>query len=205
MNSYAIYRIAETLRVLLFMTLSILVFNFYPVTAVMIVLLALLNDGAILAIAYDNVEDTDRPLKWNIPLVLGVASMLGVAGVIASFGLFYLAERVFNLDAATVQSLIYLKLSVAGHLTIFITRTRGPFWSNRPSRALLGAVIGTQAVATLITVYGLFMAPIGWQWAAVVWLYALAWFLVNDRVKLAAYRIFGHQQPGLLAKPNRQA
>ena len=31
MNSYAIYRIAETLRVLLFMTLAILVFNFYPV------------------------------------------------------------------------------------------------------------------------------------------------------------------------------
>ena len=40
MNSYAIYRIAETLRVLFFMTLAILVFNFYPVTAVMIVMLA---------------------------------------------------------------------------------------------------------------------------------------------------------------------
>ena len=47
MNSYAIYRIAETLRVLLFMTLAILGFNFYPLTAVMIVMLALLNDGAI--------------------------------------------------------------------------------------------------------------------------------------------------------------
>ncbi len=43
MNSYAIYRIAETIRVLLFMTLSILVFNFYPVTAIMIVLLALIK------------------------------------------------------------------------------------------------------------------------------------------------------------------
>jgi H+-transporting ATPase len=55
MNSYAIYRIAETLRVLLFMTLAIVVFNFYPFTAIMIVVLALLNDGAILSIAYDNV------------------------------------------------------------------------------------------------------------------------------------------------------
>ena len=59
MNSYAIYRIAETLRVLFFMTLAILVFNFYPVTAVMIVMLALLNDGAILSIAYDNVHYKD--------------------------------------------------------------------------------------------------------------------------------------------------
>ena len=56
MNSYAIYRIAETLRVLLLMTLAILIFKFYPVTAVMIVMIALLNDGAILSIAYDNVH-----------------------------------------------------------------------------------------------------------------------------------------------------
>ena len=53
MNSYAIYRIAETVRVLLFMTLAIVVFNFYPLTAIMIVMLALLNDGVILSIAYD--------------------------------------------------------------------------------------------------------------------------------------------------------
>ncbi|MEN6358670.1 MAG: plasma-membrane proton-efflux P-type ATPase, partial [Smithella sp.] len=98
MNSYAIYRIAETIRVLLFMTLSILVFNFYPVTAVMIVLLALLNDGAILSIAYDNVRYSDRPEAWEMQKVLGIASVLGVAGVIASFGLFYIGERMFHLN-----------------------------------------------------------------------------------------------------------
>jgi H+-transporting ATPase len=82
---------------------------------------------------------------------------------------------------------MYLKLSVAGHLTIFLTRTRGPFWSIRPARILMVAVFGTQAVATLIAVYGLFMTPLGWGWALFVWAYALAWFLVNDRVKLLAY------------------
>ena len=71
MNSYAIYRIAETLRVLLFMTTAILVFNFYPLTAVMIVMLALLNDGAILSIAYDNVHYKNAPEAWNMRLVLG--------------------------------------------------------------------------------------------------------------------------------------
>ncbi len=125
MNSYAIYRIAETLRVLLFMTLSILVFNFYPVTAVMIVMLALLNDGAILSIAYDNVIYKDKPEAWNMRLVLGISTVLGVMGVISAFGLFYLGERVFNLDQAHIQTLMYLKLSVAGHLAIFLTRTRG--------------------------------------------------------------------------------
>jgi H+-transporting ATPase len=200
MNSYAIYRIAETLRVLLFMTLAILVFNFYPVTAVMIVMLALLNDGAILSIAYDNVHYRNQPEAWNMRVVLGVSTVLGVFGVTAAFGLFFLADRVFHLDRAHIQTLMYLKLSVAGHLTIFLTRTRGPFWSIRPARILLIAVFGTQAVATLIAVYGLFMTPLGWGWAAFVWGYALIWFLANDRVKLLAYWVLDRQAAGAKAR-----
>src|ERR1700678_3543985 len=116
MNSYAIYRIAETLRVLLFMTLAILVFKFYPLTAIMIIMLALLNDGSILSIAYDNVHYKDKPEAWNMRLVLGISTVLGVIGVVSAFGLFYLGERVFHLDRALIQTLMYLKLSVAGHL-----------------------------------------------------------------------------------------
>jgi H+-transporting ATPase len=195
MNSYAIYRIAETLRVLLFMTLSILIFNFYPLTAVMIVMLALLNDGAILSIAYDNVHYKDQPEAWNMRLVLGISTILGIFGVAAAFGLFYLGERVFHLDRDRIQTLMYLKLSVAGHLTIFLTRTRGPFWSIRPARVLWIAVLGTQTLATLIAVYGVFMHPLGWGWAAFVWGYAIVWFLINDRVKLLAYRLLD-RNPG---------
>ena len=190
MNSYAIYRIAETLRVLLFMTLAILVFNFYPLTAVMIVMLALLNDGAILSIAYDNVHYKDQPEAWNMRMVLGVATVLGIIGVVSAFILFFLGERVFHLDRAHIQTLMYLKLSIAGHLTIFLTRTRGPFWTIRPAKILWIAVLGTQIIATLIAVYGLFMTPLGWGWAGLVWGYALLWFLLNDRLKLLAYRIF---------------
>ena len=200
MNSYAIYRIAETLRVLLFMTLAILVFNFYPMTAVMIVMLALLNDGAILSIAYDNVQYKDKPEAWNMRLVLGIATVLGVIGPVAAFGLFYLGDRVYHLDRAQTQTLMYLMLSVAGHLTIFLTRTRGPFWSTQPAPVLWMAVLGTQTLATLIAVYGLFMTPLGWGWAAFVWGYALAWALVTDRVKLFAYRVFDPTKAVLLAE-----
>ncbi len=189
MTIYAIYRITETIRVLLFMTLSILVFNFYPVTAVMIVLLALLNDGAILSIAYDRVHYSRKPERWNMHEVLSIATVLGIAGVFSSFGLFYIAEHVYHLDRGIIQTLIYLKLSVAGHLTIFLTRTRGPFWSSRPANILLLAVTGTQIVATLIAVYGVFMPPIGWNLALAIWMYSAIWWLINDRIKLLAYKI----------------
>jgi H+-transporting ATPase len=138
-------------------------------------------------------------------MVLGISTVLGVIGVVAAFGLFYLGERVFKLDQGHVQTLMYLKLSVAGHLTIFLTRTRGRFWTIRPARILLLAVFGTQAVATLIAVFGVFMTPLGWGWALFVWGYALAWFLVNDQVKVLAYRILDPAKAKAKAKAKADA
>jgi H+-transporting ATPase len=190
------------LRVLLFVTAVILFFNFFPVTAMQIVLLALLNDGAILSIAYDKVHYRNQPEAWNMRVVLGMATVLGVIGPMTAFGLFYLGDKGFHLDHAQLQTLMYLKLSVAGHLTIFVTRTRGPFWSIRPARVLLLAVIGTQTLATLIAGFGIFMTPLGWRYVAFVWGYAVFWFLVTDRVKLLAYRIL--DPSGTVSKSGEQ-
>ena len=204
MTNYAIYRVAETIRTLLFLTLAILTFNFYPVTAIMIVLLAVLNDGAILSIAYDNVHYSAQPERWDMRSVLGVATMLGIIGVVASFLFLYMGETVFHLSQDTIQTLMYLKLSIAGHLTVFVARTRGPFWSIKPSRILLIAVVSTQIIATLIAVYGFLMAPLGWPYAGIVWGYALAWLFLNDMVKLAAYKIFGKEHLGYFGRHVRK-
>jgi len=171
MNSYAIYRIAETLRVLLFVSAVILIYNFFPVTAIQIVMLALLKRRHLVH-AYDKVRYRQQPEAWNMrstgdrhrprrrrprsPLRLVLPWRPGVP------------PRPCHL-----QTLMYLMLSVAGHLTIFLARTRGPFWSIRPARILLLAVLGTQALATLIAVFGVFMTPLGWGYAALVW--AMRW------------------------------
>ena len=192
MNNYSIYRIAETVRVILFITLSIIIFQFYPVTAMMIVLLAILNDMPIITIAYDNVRYSDKPEKWNMRTVLGIATFLGVIGVISTFLIFYIGLNVFNLSPEVLQSFIYLKLSVAGHLTIFVARTRGHFWSIKPAPQLFGAIVITQLVATLITVYGVLLPAMGWGLALFVWGYALLLFLITDFFKVYFYRILDH-------------
>ena len=193
MYSYALYRIAETIRILLFITLSILVFRFYPITALMIVLLALLNDAPIMTIAFDNVREAIKPEKWDMREVLTMSTVLGIVGVFSSFGIFYIAMRVLHLNKPMVQSFIYLKLSVAGHLTVLVTRTRKHFWSIKPAKQLLLAIISTQAIATLITVYGILLTPIGWKLALFVWGYALAAFVITDYVKVWTYRVMDHE------------
>jgi H+-transporting ATPase len=190
MTNYAIYRVAETTALLGFLTVAIVIFNFQPVTAIMIVLLAILNDGAILSIAYDNVHYSNRPEAWNMRLTLGIATVLGAFAALRSFGIFYISHSIFHQQQVITQTLLYLNLSVGGHLTLFAARTRRSFWSVRPAPILLLAVVGTQIVATLIAVNGLFMTHIHWSWAALVWGYCLAMFLIQDSAKLLAYRIF---------------
>jgi H+-transporting ATPase len=192
MNNYSIYRITETIRVLLFIATSIIVFHFYPVTALMIVLLALLNDAPIMTIAFDNVKYSQQPEVWGMRRVLSIATMLGVIGVLVSFGILFIGKELFHLNQELLQSFIYLKLSVAGHLTVFVARTKGPFWSIRPALPLFMAVIITQVVATLIVVYGFLLPAMGWNLALFVWAYSLTAFVITDLLKVRLYRLIDH-------------
>jgi H+-transporting ATPase len=189
MKSYATFRIAETVRIILFMTLSIVVFNFYPITALMIILLALLNDLPILAIAYDNTKVNARPVRWKMAEMLTVSTVLGVTGVIGSFLLFFiLRENAFS--EAMIQSMMFIKLIVAGHSTLYITRTEGWFWRRPwPAPLLFWATFGTEILGTLIVVYGFLVTPIGWKYALWMWAYALVWFFIDNAAKMLAYRL----------------
>jgi H+-transporting ATPase len=190
MTAYAVYRIAETTRVLLFMTASIIIFNFYPVTAIMIVLLAILNDVPIMTIAYDNVRVAPKPVRWDMRGVLTMSTVLGVLGVIASFGLFWFAEAYLHLPRPTIQTLMFLKLLVAGHFTIYLTRNTGWFWQQPfPNWKLIVAGESTKVFGTLAAVYGWLMPPIGWGYALLIWGYALAWFFITNLIKLGVLRI----------------
>jgi H+-transporting ATPase len=187
MTNYAIYRITETIRIVLFVTLAIVAFAFFPVTPIQVVLLAILNDIAILTIAYDRVRPSPRPERWDLREVLTIATVLGLVGVIESFTLVGLAVGPLDISEVETQTLMYLKLSVAGHLTVFVARTRGRMWSYRPAWILLIAVVGTQILATLIAGFGVLMEPLGWHLIAAAWGYALIWVLLLDQAKIWTY------------------
>ncbi len=191
MENYAVYRIAETVRVLIFLTLCIVLLDFYPITALMLVVLAILNDLPIMMIAFDNAPVAPKPVRWQMNRILTLATILGIFGVVSSFILLWVAREYFHLDAGVIQTLIFLKLAVAGHMTIYLARTgQQHFWERPfPSLALFGTAELTQVGATLIAIYGVFiMTPIGWSLALIVWGYALAAFLISDQIKVRLFR-----------------
>jgi len=156
----------------------------------MIVILALLSDIPVMMIAYDNVVANKKPARWDLKEVLTIASILGIAGVISSFTLFYLLYT-NHYPLALIQTLIFVKLDVAGHSTLYLTRAgKYHFWHKPyPSLKFFIPAFGSRIIGTLIAVYGIFMQPIGWKYAGYIWLYAIAWWIFNDYVKVIAYKI----------------
>ncbi|QYY35636.1 plasma-membrane proton-efflux P-type ATPase [Ruficoccus sp. ZRK36] len=199
MMSYTIYRIAMTIDIMFFVVLSMLIFpvvagaHFYPLTPIMIILLALLDDIPIMTIAYDRTRIDPKPVRWNMPRVITVSSALGAFSVVQTFGLLWLGMEYLGLskDPGHLQTMLFLQLVVAGHLLLFLTRTSKFFFQPPfPSWQLLGAIVATQVVAVLICAFGLkLMPPLPWKWIGLVWGYNLAWMIGLDIFKVQLYRM----------------
>ncbi|NLI73443.1 MAG: plasma-membrane proton-efflux P-type ATPase [Euryarchaeota archaeon] len=187
MINYSVYRISETFRVLIFVTISILLFQFYPITALMIVLLALLNDLPILTIAFDNVKFSAKPEKWDMRTIILMGSYLGAMGVIQSLIVLYIGIEVFHLSISELQAYIYLVLSIGGHLVLLVARTKGPFWSVKPAPRLLWAIILTQLTATILVLFGILLPQLDPIYVAFVWGQGLLTFLIVDSTKVLLY------------------
>lgn len=189
MNTYAIYRITETIRIMLFMVASILVFNFYPVTALMIILLALLNDLPIMAIVYDHTVEEKLPVRWKMKRVLTISTTLGLVGIFETFLLLIIALYWLELNLHEIQSFIFLQLSIGGHETLFVVRNRKAFYRKPyPSPILLIAILSTQVFAALLVGFGWFVPAVSWGYIGLLWLYTLIWMFIEDRVKILLHK-----------------
>ena len=68
-----------TLDIMLLVVASIVFFDFQPLTAIMIVVLALLDDIPIMTIAYDNVSAAPKPVRWDMHRILVFSCADGAA------------------------------------------------------------------------------------------------------------------------------
>ncbi len=205
MMSYTIYRIAMTIDVMFFVVLAMLVFPvvpgtdhaFKPLTAVMIIILALLDDIPIMTIAYDNTVISPKPVRWQMGRVLAVSCVLGALAVVQTFGLLFIGMHNLNtvvwgvrIDESHLQTMMFLQLVVGGHLMLFLTRMKTWFFLKPwPSWKLAGAIVGTQLFAAAMCGFGWLVNQLPWTLIGLVWVYNLIWMLGQDVVKIVVYRV----------------
>jgi H+-transporting ATPase len=198
-ESYVYYRIAMTLDIMVLVVASVVFFEFQPVTAIMIVVLALLDDIPIMTIAYDNVPAASGPVRWDMHHILLFATVMGLLSVAETFGLLLIGLRwladpllqsIVPLDARQLQTVMFLQLAVGGHLLLFVVRTKSfLFKPPYPSARLFWAIVATQIAALIICYTGLGVAPIPAAAIVGVWIYCLVWMVILDVFKFGYWRV----------------
>lgn len=197
-NSYVYYRIAMTIAIMVVVVLSSVVFSIQPLTAIMIVVLALLDDIPIMTIAYDRVKPAKTPVRWEMHHILVFSILMGIMATAQSFGLVLVGmEWISNialqgwipLDQGQLQTALFLQLAAGGHMLLFVVRTRTSIFKPLyPSWQLFSAVVATQIVAVLLCAFGVLVTPLPWAVIGLIWVYVLCWTVLTDLVKLAYYR-----------------
>src|SRR5208337_1781365 len=162
-----------------------LFFNIQPLTAIMIVALALLDDIPIMTIAYDNVRTAPAPVRWDMHRTLIFAWLMGLMATAQSFGIVFLGMEWMNdpamiakipLDHSHLQTMLFLQLAAGGHMLLFVVRSRGLIFSPPlPSAPLFLAIVATQIVAVLMCAFGVLVPALPWRLIGIVWAYVIVW------------------------------
>ena len=213
MKNYVIYRISETLRLVVFITLIVLIFNVKPIGPHQIILLAILNDIPILMIAGDRATPAVEPDSWGMSRLITIGTVLGAAGVVTSFLMYFILHHyvlAHSITLGQLQTAMFLKFAISGHMLFFVARSRGHWWTKPyPSRGLLAAILGTMAVSTTISTVGLgsFLPAIPPVLTLAMWGWCLVWMQVAEGAKLLTYRLLDRRGRGDKEEPsenNRQ-
>ncbi len=183
--TYSLYRISESLRLIVTIAILGVLYGAYPMTALQIILIALLNDIPIITLAFDKVKTTNSPSKIDAKKRFTLSSLFGLTGVANSLLLFFIVKNVFNLNWQVIQTIYFLKLTVSGHMLIYVAHTKQRWWKFFPSKEVIIATFVTQIIATMLAFTGFLMpGKIPIFWIIVVWVWAFLWMQISEAVKI---------------------
>ena len=187
--SYSVYRISESFRLIMTILILGLIAASFPLTPIQLILLAFLNDIPIMSLAFNHVKYALKPQSINVKSRLILSTLFGFVGILNSLILYFIALDVFHVSLPVLQTMFFLKLTVSGHMLIYVAHTNEKWWKFLPSRAVILATTITQLVATCLAVFGIFMTPIPWIFALFVWVWSFLWMQVSELAKITQQKL----------------
>ncbi|KAL4385633.1 hypothetical protein GQ457_15G000520 [Hibiscus cannabinus] len=191
--------------------------NFPPF---MVLIIAILNDGTIMTISKDRVKPSPVPDSWKLKEIFATGIVLGSYLALMTviffwaayetdffpdkFGVRSLCKKNFNLTEKSerlrlnelLSSAVYLQVSTISQALIFVTRSQGWSFTERPGLLLVTAFIIAQLAATVISAQATWkfagIRAVGWGWCGVIWLFNILTYLLLDPIKfIVRYALSG--------------
>lgn len=199
-TAYTTYRVALTINIMFLVVLGTILCGFTPLSALMIVVISLLDDVPIMTIAYDNAYVSKKPVRWHMGKIIGTASALGFFAVVQSMLVLWWAHYQMSVggfgitDKGVVESVVFLQLVTGGHMLVLVARARNWFFLRPfPAWQLWTTLLAMATIGVLMVGFGLFVPKVAWNVIGMILLYNLGWMFIQNIVKLITQRIFDHE------------
>lgn len=189
LQSYTVYRISESFRLILTVLVLGFLYADFPLTPVQLLLLALLNDIPIISLALNRVKRSSRPADLHSRERFVFGMLFGLVGVANSLLMFFLLVDYLHEPWAAVQTAFFLKLTVSGHMLIYVAHTRERWWKFLPSGSVIAATTLTQAAATGFALLGIFIPQVHPLLVLFVWVWSFFWMQVSELAKWLGKRM----------------
>ncbi|KAI6116395.1 hypothetical protein F5141DRAFT_662917 [Pisolithus sp. B1] len=200
MRNYSIYACAVTIRIVVCFAILAFAFRFnFP--PFMVLIIALLNDGTIMTLSVDRVLPSMTPDSWDLAEIFSyaiayglylTASTVALVAIILKTSFFHDKFGVTSPTSSNdyeLHMIVYLQVAIISQALIFVTRSHGFFFMERPSLALMGAFCIAQLVSSIIAAYANWgftqIHSISGGWIGIVWVWNILWFIPLDWIKFA--------------------
>ncbi|MCA9382554.1 HAD-IC family P-type ATPase [Candidatus Dojkabacteria bacterium] len=188
--TYSVYRISESFRLILTTTILAILYKTTPITPIQIIMIALLNDIPIISLAFDRVKKATNPQSINVRERFAKSIGFGLVGTLNSLILFFIMNNVMHLSWDIIQTVYFLKLTVSGHMLIYVAHTSEKWYKFLPSKQVIIATTLTQIIATLIAIFGIGMpAKLTIPMVIFIWIWSFGWMQISEGVKMVVKRL----------------
>jgi len=125
---------------------------FLPMLPAQILLNNFLYDLAQITIPTDNIDPVyvSRPQRWDIRLIRNFMLTLGPVSSAYDFLTFFVLLRVFRFGEGLFHTGWFVESLATQTLVLFVIRTAGRPWRNRPSTALIVTTLGVAALGAAL-------------------------------------------------------
>jgi H+-transporting ATPase len=209
MRNYSIYACAVTIRIVVCFAILAFAYKFdFP--PFMILIIALLNDGTIMTLSVDRVLPSNTPDAWDLAEIFAFAIAYGLYLTLSTvvFVIIILESTFFedkfgatltkkngetkspkDHNDPQLHMIVYLQVAIISQALIFVTRSHGFFFMERPSTALMVAFCIAQLISSIIAGFADWgftkIHHISGAWIGIVWVWNIIWFFPLDLIKFA--------------------
>jgi len=190
MLTYTLNKVLRVFEIVIFLTFGLVLTGRFVISPLLIVLMLFANDFATMSIATDRVLPAPLPQRWRVRKLMGAAVALAVPSLLLAWGLYVWASAQ-GLGPAPLETVVFLILVFSNQTSLYLLRTDGPLWTLAPSRWMVAASVGDILLVSLLSGFGVLMAPLPWFVVGVVLLANILFTLVLDVfVKRPLFRRF---------------